>query len=196
MDPRDTAVRRLLDRYLVEVVERYGLCPWAAGARQAGEVDVRVLWGQPAPAAWSTAARELLARAPVRVAIVVAPEWRGALDAMRDAVTSALPDVGVAAFHPDAPLDLATPARLVSFLRRSPDPMLQVVPLAVLSALRGEAGEPGLAHQAAMLGGHARPRKAPIADRVAAINFETVVRDRAAIEATLADIAADRARSY
>src|SRR5262245_7666814 len=120
-------VRRILDRYLVEVVERYELCPWARVAREGGELAVAILWGAPALAAWVAAAEELLAQPATRVAMVVAPELAiapGELRALRDAVATRVPSAGVADFHPEAALDLATPARLVPFLRRAPDPLL------------------------------------------------------------------------
>ena len=36
---RAAEVRRILERYLVEVVERHALCPWARSARERGELD-------------------------------------------------------------------------------------------------------------------------------------------------------------
>ena len=52
-------VRRILDRYVVEVVESFHLCPWAKSARLGGEVAVEVLWGEPSVDAWVEAARAL-----------------------------------------------------------------------------------------------------------------------------------------
>ena len=67
-------VRRILDRDVVEVVERFDLCPWAKSARLAGEVSIEVLWGEPSETAWVEAAQALIARPETRVAMVVAPE--------------------------------------------------------------------------------------------------------------------------
>jgi hypothetical protein len=199
---RPAEVRRILERYLIEVVERHALCPWARAARERGELAVGILWGEPALEAWVAEAGRLLAGLATRVAMVVAPEaavTRPALAALRDQVAARLPAAGVAEFHPDAPLDLATPARLVPFLRRSPDPMLQVVPLALIDDARaaraGAGGAPGLAQQAAMLGGRAAPAR-ELTDEIAAANHATVAAAHAAIGAVLDDIAADRRAAY
>jgi hypothetical protein len=198
---RSAEVRRILDRYLVEVVERHELCPWARATRERGELSVGVLWGAPELDDWAAAAAELLAVPGARVAMVVAPELaiaRGELSAVRDAIAARLPAAGVAEFHPDAALDLTTPARLVPFLRRSPDPMLQLVPLALIDAVRAARGTPpaaDLALQAAMLGGRAAPRR-ELATEIAAANHAAVAAAHAAIAATLDDIAADRRDAY
>jgi hypothetical protein len=44
----------------------------------------------------------------------------------------------LAAFHPDASLDLGNADRLVPFLRRSPDPTIQVVRISALERVRGD----------------------------------------------------------
>jgi len=192
-------VRRILDRYLVEVVERYELCPWARAAREGGELAVAVAWGSPDVAAWLAAARELLARPATRVAMVVAPELAIApaeLRGVRDAVAAQLPAAGIADFHPEAVLDLATPARLVPFVRRSPDPMLQLVPLALLASVRGAPPAIDRAQQAHALAGGGAPPRGDVADRIAAANHATVTAHHAAIAATLAAIAEDRRIAY
>ena len=200
---RAAEVRRILERYLVEVVERHALCPWARSARERSELAVGILWGEPPLDAWVAEAGRLLAAPGARVAMVVAPEaalGRPALAALRDQVAARLPAAGVAEFHPDAALDLATPARLVPFLRRSPDPMLQLVPLGLIDDARatraaGAAGAAGLAQQAAMLGGLAAPAR-ELTDEIAAANHATVAAAHAAIGAVLDDIAADRRAAY
>lgn len=197
--PRRDEVIRLLERYLVEVVERYDLCPWARGARQKGEVAVEVLWGTPDVATWIGAAKHMLARPNTTVAMVIAPELaadRRGMHAIRNEVAAAIPSAGVAEFHPDADLDLGSPARLVPFVRRSPDPMLQLVPLAILDAVRAAPPAVDRVEQARMLGGQAAPLRRDAADRIAAANHATVGASVEAVLATLADIAADRDRSY
>jgi hypothetical protein len=196
---RSAEVMRVLERYLVEVVEAYDVCPWGRAARERGEISVGVLWGEPAMGAWIAEASRLLAAPEARVVMVVAPELaiaREALSTVRDAVAAALPAAGVAEFHPTAELDLATPPRLVPFLRRSPDLMLQLVPLAIIDAVRADTPMPGLAQQASMLGGHAGPPRRDVAAWIAEVNHARVTRDRAAIAATLDDIAADRRTAY
>ena len=197
--PRSAEVRRILDRYLVEVVEAYDLCPWARAARLAGEVTVEIVWGAPAIDHWITAARAALARPATRVAMIVAPELaidREGLRAIRDAVAAGIPTAGVAHFHPDAPLDLASPARLVPFVRRSPDPLLQLVPLALLASVRGAPPAVARTEQAQILGGFGATPREDAAERIAAANHATVLRTHAAIAATLDAIAADRRAAY
>ncbi|MEO7731292.1 MAG: hypothetical protein ABIY55_09990 [Kofleriaceae bacterium] len=197
--PKSAQVHRILERYLVEVVERHELCPWARATRQHGELAIGILWGTPSLEAWVAEAERLLAAPAARVAMVIAPELaiaREAFGALRDRVAARIPSAGVAEFHPVAALDRTTPARLVPFLRRSPDPLLQLVPLAQLDAVRAVPPAPLLAEQAAMLGGHAAPPRAALATRIAADNHATVARAHAEITATLDAIAADRATSY
>jgi len=199
MDARAAEVRRLLDRYLVEVVEAFGLCPWAKSARLAGEIAVDVVFGAPDADGFAAAATALLARAGTRVAMVVAPELvvdPAGLRAIRDRVAALLPHAGVADFHPHVPLDLASPARLVPFLRRSPDPMLQLVPLDILENVRAAPPIADRAMQAQILGGSAPAPRLDAADRIAIDNHATVSAQAEAIVGRLADIAADRARSY
>lgn len=192
-------VRRIFDRYLVEIVEAYGLCPWARPARLGGEVAVEVLWGEPTADAWAAAGEALLSRPETRVAMVVAPESAvtpGELRAARDHVGSRLKHAGIAHFHPDAELDLATPARLVPFLRRSPDPLLQLVPFALLESVRAEPPTVDRLLQAQMLGGQAASLRGDVADRIAEDNHARVTSETAAIVACLDDIARDRRESY
>lgn len=196
---RSAEVLRILDRYLIEVVERHELCPWARAARLGGEIGVTIAWGAPSEDDWVAAAEALLARPGVRVAMVVAPELAiapAALSALRDRVAMRLPQAGIADFHPEAALDLATPARLVPFLRRAPDPLLQLVPLALLDAVRAPPPAADRAAQARLLGGVGAPPRADIAERIAAANHATALRDAGAIEAVLEEIAADRAAAY
>ncbi|HEY5920829.1 MAG TPA: DUF1415 family protein [Kofleriaceae bacterium] len=199
MSERSAEVRRLLDRYIVEIVETYDFCPWAKAARQNGELAVDVLWGTPAPAAWIDAARRLLAVPSTRVAMVVAPELAATpsdFRMIRDYVATRMSAAGVAEFHPDAELELATAARLVPYLRRSPDPLLQLVPLELLDKVRTHTAIVDVHDQAQMLGGLAKPTRPDIADSLADTNHARVTADAAAIAATLDDIAADRRRSY
>jgi hypothetical protein len=192
-------VLRVFDRYLVEVVEAYALCPWAHQARTGGEVSVAVLWGQPELDEWVGAARELLARPTTRVAMVIAPELAettGGLRGTREQVGRIVKLAGVAEFHPDAERDSVNAARLVPWLRRSPDPLLQFVPFDILNAVRSAPVLTDLAEQAKLLGGVSTAPREDIGDRIAEMNFARVARDAAAFDATLDDIALDRRRSY
>jgi hypothetical protein len=199
MTPKEAEVRRLLDRYLIEIVEAYGLCPWAKSARTGGEVSVAILWGQrPEIEAWVTTARTLIELPTTRVAMVLAPELGltpNELRVDREQVGRALDTCGVADFHPDVELDTATPARLVPFVRRAPDPLLQFVPLKILDVIRRQTAVT-LSDQARALGGIAYNNPDDIGDEIAATNHERVLRDGAEMKRLLDDIATDRRRSY
>lgn len=198
-DRREAEVFRLLTRYLVEVVERWDLCPWARNARQRGEVGMEVVWGTPTRDAWVAAAQRQLARPGVQVAMIVAPELgidRIDLHDVRNNVSTAVEIAGVAEFHPDAEIDLVSPSRLVPFIRRSPDPLLQLVPLAILDAIRGAPPAVDRVDQIRMLGGQAKPMKRDAGDRIADANHAAISATRDEVIATLDDIAADRVRSY
>jgi hypothetical protein len=130
--------------------------------------------------------------------MVVAPELAATpaeLRAIRDEVAAKLPAAGIAHFHPDSPLDLATAARLVPFLRRSPDPMLQLVPFTVLDSVRPAAAFADRTYQAAMIQSGTFP-KPDLADRIAGNNHATVTAQPAALVAILDDIARDRRAGY
>jgi hypothetical protein len=196
---KNAEVRRILDRYLVEVVERYELCPWARPAREGGELGVALLWGTPTFEMWYRFSHGVLARPGVRVGMVIAPELAitpSAFRALRDEVAALQPAAGVADFHPDAALDLASPARLVPFLRRSPDPMLQLAPLELLAHARAAPPALDRAHQASALAGRGEPPRGDVADRIAAANHAMVTEHAAAIEQALATIAEDRRAAY
>lgn len=199
VDERAREVRRLLDRYLVEIVEAFELCPWAKPARTGGELAVEILWGTPTGDAWLAAATRAFADPAVKIAMLVAPQLaiaRTDFHAVRDALAKRAGTLGIAEFHPDAPYDAKSPARLVPFLRRSPDPLLQCVPLALLDQVRGPSLDVTRSEQIAMLvkAGGVHAVKPPIADRIAATNHARV--DEHTFEATLARILADRRDSY
>ena len=199
VDARAREVRRLLDRYLVEIVEAYDLCPWARTSRASGELAVEILWGTPSLEAWTAAAGRAFAAPGTRVAMLVAPELalsRAELHGVRDQVAKQVGTLGIAEFHPDATFDGKTPARLVPFLRRSPDPLLQCVPLALLDQVRGPPIDVDRAAQIAMLvmAGGVHAVKPELADRIARANHARVSQHE--VEAKLAAIAEDRAASY
>jgi hypothetical protein len=212
-------VLRILDRYLIEIVENFGLCPWARAARENAEIAIDVVFGSMvtarrghygdqglAPAVQSqalAAGAAMLARATTKIAIVVIVDQqcdRIALRELRTRATNSSTTAGVADFHPDAEPDFATPARLVSFVRSSPDPFLQFVPFAIIDAVRGGMQTVDIAAQIAMLANNNGDGNAPrqdIGDVIAEKNHTRLVGDRGAeMRRILDDIAADRERSY
>lgn len=150
-----TEATRLCRRYIDEFVLHFDLCPWAAPALQAGRVQITVLTdvlveSEDAHPLIAKVVQQLTlaaSRTDVELVLLVFP--RCSLDRLaferfqrdlRDAMQEPT-DVGMrsafalAAFHPDAPLDLQSPERLIPYLRRSPDPLLQAIRTTTLHRL-------------------------------------------------------------
>jgi hypothetical protein len=195
----ETEALRLNTRYLDEVVIGWNLCPWAEKALTAGQVRQRVLLAaSPRPEDVLPFIDELdacAAEPEVAIGLLIFPrlEIRApAFDAFAERVRRAdharRPDAAtsppapaflVAAFHPDpiVPETFATPPQLVSFVRRTPDPTLQLVRTTVLRRATGEG-----------------PR---VSDDVTRRNFEAVgARGADALDAVLRDLRRDRDESY
>jgi len=144
----ESEVLRINQRYNVEFIEAFGLCPYARPARLAGtstcyvvdlcEPDIERGWECMAPQ---------LRHASVEVIQFVFPrlalnsrafqEFANAMSqrAQQAALTSR-PEFVVASFHPELPYSRESSARLVPFFRRSPDLLLQFVRLSMLEALK------------------------------------------------------------
>jgi hypothetical protein len=140
---------RLYRRYQLEIVESCGLCPWAERARVSGKFRIRVLL-QADPRATEGATRvidELMADPRAEVAVLVYPRLRlerlaferfvaevRDVDAKRHPL-GAIPYV-FAAFHPLASPDSSDAERMIPFLRRTPDPTIQLLRSDVLEKVR------------------------------------------------------------
>jgi hypothetical protein len=103
-------------------------------------------------------------------------------------------------FHPDADPDVSSAERLTPFVRRTPDPTLQLTRLTALDHVRrgtpqGTAFlDPSTMDLASFL---EQPAKAPLHERIAELNLETVERLGASkIAAKMDDIVRDRDRAY
>jgi len=109
--------------------------------------------------------------------------------------------IAIADFHPIAAVDLTTPERLVPYLRRAPDPMLQIVRTDVLARVRRSQAH-GTAYVdpaqlASLVLDQLSPQTPALAERVAQANLHAVQScgvDK--LEAVLSDIHADRTRAY
>ena len=212
----ERAVIRIYERYAVEVVEQFDLCPWAERARLAGRVKPHVIFeSDPSALASSLEAIERLAAdSEVEVGLLVYPrlrlgrhEFERYLRVLREA-DSERHELGqspfaMAAFHPDAEPDLGHADRLVPFVRRSPDPTIQIVRKSVLDEVNGttragtsfvDVQEIGMSLAAVEL---LSREVVSIRQWVAERNLETVERVQpAALEAIFSDIERDRAETY
>ncbi len=168
-------------RYLVEFVEAHNLCPFARGARLAGELSREVFpqtTREAAPVlAWIDSREEKIS---VALAIfpnlaIDPPAFHAFCAAVRAAHTSET--FYVVAFHPDGALDASTPARLVPFLRRSPHPTLQFVRAKILDQVRG--GHAGSVFAPSAQAAAALSRAVGVSESIAEANFQTVLQEGA-----------------
>src|SRR6267378_4336596 len=141
MESIEAAALARNDRYLREFVEALGLCPFARKCRESGRLARRVLRGERPAEATAAAVRELeqTSEEQVEVALLIYPEFAGELsrfEEFRDEVRGSLRLFYCVAFHPALPMDLSDANRAVSFLRRSPDPTLQLVRISTLDRVR------------------------------------------------------------
>jgi len=181
---------RLHRRYLLEVVEACGLCPWALAARLTDRVRVAVLLEdddalvEPSIAVIDSWAAD----ENVEVGFLIYPRLplqRADFDGFTARLRSADTDryrlgeapFAAAAFHPHAEADVHHPERLVPFLRRTPDPCIQIVRTASLARVRSRTCEGttfvDMAHFDAGIRDDVGP---PLRERIARTNFETVQR--------------------
>ncbi len=176
---------RLFRRYELEIVEAYGLCPWSVPARRAGKVRERILLQTNADVTPSIETMAELAKEPaVEVAVLIYPrigltpsELDGFVARVRDADAQTHPlgaiPFAMAAFHPHAPVNQTHPERLIPFLRRTPDPTIQIVRLSVLDRVRSGAPQ-GTSFVSAASFDLNVPVQPPLRERIARANLDTV----------------------
>lgn len=218
----DREARRLCQRYVDEVVLAFDLCPWAAPALRAGRVQMFVIHREISSendfaAAARDAARVLgtCADTPdIELALLLFPRARverlafdGLLRRLRvgEGEQRGERTFALAAFHPDAAPDRTTPERLIPFLRRSPDPMIQAVRTATLERIepvsRAGTGFVDVTElvSLSLLAPESllAPPPEPLRLRIAKQNERTLTeRGVDAFERAVADIIADRERTY
>jgi hypothetical protein len=145
------------DRFLTDFVERHEACPFARPCREQGKLWRAVSFATLAEDAVARALSLLAAAddaatagAGPEVALLVMPGLAHLPPAAFDAVHAAIRDAYerradpryyVVAFHPGYATNARTPAALVRFFRRSPEPTLQLVARAVLAPLRHSGDE-------------------------------------------------------
>ena len=208
---RDEALR-VYRRYMLEVVEGFTLCPWAAAARRDGHVVEAVILAenQADPQQSLTLLESLKDRLETDIALFIYPDLE--LDRLgfesfvrtvreRDAARHELGTIpfAMAAFHPDARPDLKEPERLIPFLRRTPDPTIQLVRCTALERVRGNSQEGTSFFDLSNLGTLPLPQKEPVSlrQRIAQANLDTALEVGVdTLEALFQDIRRDRDESY
>jgi hypothetical protein len=203
---------RLHRRYQVEIVQAYGLCPWADRATAEGRVRERVILAATAEGAVAPSLDAItawMADQAVDVAFLVYPRlamrrvaFHDFAACVRDAdatrhVLGQVPFVS-AAFHPEAEPDTADPERLIPFLRRTPDPTLQLLRASTLDGIRSGASQGtqflDIKSLEAALSGTGQP---PLRERIARANLVTAL--HVGIEemgGRMDDIRRDREETY
>ncbi len=212
----DLAARRLCRRYIDEVILRFDLCPWAAPALQGDRVELSVITDQirslsadgPSAASRVLTALEGFANdSRVELVLLILPRFelgRLELDAfqrmVRELQAQGDGSFVLAAFHPDARPDLEDPERLIPYLRRSPDPMLQALRTTVLDRIdpsRGSGTQFMDLETLLASGALNAPPPEPLRRRIGRINLDTVNRvGLSAVEQAIEDIVQDRRRTY
>jgi hypothetical protein len=200
---------RVYRRYQAEIVEAYGLCPWAQQARLDGAVRERVLLqADDGRHAAVLAIEELAAEAGVEVGLLIFPRIElGRFDfeqfAKRvretDAKRHALGEVPFmfAAFHPEASPDETHAERLVPFLRRTPDPTIQLVRGTSIDRVRARASQGTQFIDIRSITADDLESAPPLRERIARANLATA--QRLGVEELrrhLDDIQRDRDETY
>ncbi len=193
-------------------MEAFDLCPWAARSRREGAAKPYVLLQTDLDDFGPSLALidEVAGQTELSVVLFIYPAFAsGRLDFEHfvrrfrhaDSERHAAGQIpfAMAAFHPEARPALDEPERLIPFLRRSPDPTIQLVRRQALDAVRGEGVGTGWAElwMVSARGVRAEPPPLGVRERIALRNLQTVQRvGTAAIEAVLADIDKDRNETY
>jgi len=212
----DEAARLVYARYQSEIVEGLDFCPFAARAREDGAVRVTVCGeAQPTHERVLSIADALASDGAIEIGLVLFTrvslgrmDWHRFVAELHDLdAKTARPlskQFAAAAFHPDAEPDLGSPARLVSFVRRTPDPTIQFVRHSVLVRMRSR--DPAetkyvppdqLEAYVRSLASRTVEERVPLAERIARANLDTVrTQGVAKVAAILDDILRDRDERY
>ena len=207
-------VLRINQRYLTEVVLALGFCPWADSVRDSAGLQRVVFSGESTTAELgeetARTIEEIAQNASVSIGLLIYPELRISNAGFRRFVSSMESShalrhtrtgvvLAMASFHPEARANTDSPARLVPFIRRSPDPTIQLVRRETMDSVRQGKNEGSVFVdnlQAFLPMMSARP-KPSISDGISKANLRTVNRVGVTeIEKILEDIARDRDSAY
>ncbi|MCZ7686276.1 MAG: DUF1415 family protein [Sandaracinaceae bacterium] len=179
---------RVYRRYAVEIVEALGFCPYAQRCREEGRTREVVL-SAPIPEDPDVlgAIEQIAEDERVEIGLLLFPRlscpraklgrWvehlRKAHAAKRGAAVLALEG-----FHPDATADTTSADRLTPFVRRTPDPTVQLTRLCVLDRVRRGTPQGTAFFDPSSMDVHAlleETAKPPLHDRIAQHNLESVL---------------------
>lgn len=208
------ATLKVYERYAVEVVEHFGFCPWARAARESGNVRLSVIFS----ANQDDFSESLEGLCDLHddaedadIALFIYPlldldrlPFEGFVRRLRGSAEMRRPPLdafAMAAFHPAASVDTTDPDRLVPYVRRSPDPTLQLVRKSALSEIKGLASGTAFVDVSSLslasLKALSEPVPKAVRERIAEQNLSTVREvGPAAIDAVLSDIFREREAAH
>lgn len=202
---------RVYRRYAVEIVEGLGFCPYAERTRLEGRTrEVPILSAIPTDAEVLDPIERIADDASIEIALLLFPRmtlgrtalgrWVEHLRKRHGEARGGAPVLAIEGFHPDAAADTSSAERLTPFVRRTPDPTLQLTRLDVLERVRrgtptGTAFvDPASMDLEAFLSVDA---KAPLHERIAESNLRTVCeRGVASVRRAMDAILEDRDAAY
>lgn len=213
MDPRARLQRealRLYDRYALEIVEALHICPWAEKARREGRVRrCVVVDAEPAIESLLAEVEGMAEDASIDIGLLICPRvaddrrhFEDRVATLREAHAVAsrpsAPSMAMAPFHPVADPDTTRAETLVPFLRRTPDPTIQLVRQRRLDDVRHERDRGTTLVTIDKLDSSGwLQRPPPLHRRIAEANLRSVeALGVAEVERRLRDIRRDRDRSY
>jgi hypothetical protein len=147
------------DRYLSEFIEALAICPYARTCRETGRLHREVRLDPTLdPVRIAARVRELEALQDVEVALLIfsgagisvearaferfITDVRSAYEKGRNPLRDGPLGYFVVAFHPELPMQLTNPDVAVRFMRRSPDPTIQLVRPGAIERVQRASREP------------------------------------------------------
>jgi hypothetical protein len=201
---------RVYRRYAVEIVERFRFCPYAERCREEGATrEIVCLDAEPDLERSLSLVRAAADDSSIEIGLLLYPnatlgrlELARFVEQLRRAHQSDKGGLVMAmeAFHPEGEADLESADRHVPFVRRTPDPTIQLVRHEVLLRVR-RAGDHGTAFfdpsRMSLEELLSKPAPVPLHTQIAKNNLATTcAHGVAAIERLYADIRRDRDESY
>ena len=201
---------RINDRFTLEVVEAFDICPFARGARLQGRAIREVLLQDSLDLEPSLDLIARLEADPRKLEVVqiiyprlnVTPrEFEHFNARIRDThgARNKKPLFVHATFHPDYPCDTRTPDSLVMFFRRAPDPTIQILRFSTIQSIRrnDESGTVVIDPRTFDFSKPPPPPPPSVPEKITRDNHARVMRDGPAVlEAIYASIRADRSAAY
>lgn len=203
--------RRAYRRYAVEIVEALGFCPYAEHCRVDGRTREVVLAAPiPSDADVLGALEAIADDEAIEIGLLLFPRlaidrkklhrWVEHLRKAHASEREGAPVLALEGFHPEAPADTSSPERLTPFVRRTPDPTIQLTRLSVLEHVRRGTPQGTAFFDPSTMDLHAlltEDARRPLHERISERNHATVLRlGVEEVSRRVEDILRDRDASY